>query len=155
MKFVKGSPVQGFSDTYWYLHLVGNDAREFVCRLLRSNAIKFMTDPHAMKDYASHLAATASEQLADKVLLGERDGYYVNKGGGMTPELYAICDEQEAPNFPSVARLIVSRWPKGTHFYAKVDGFDVVNTRGRYKWDTQRGARRAAVAFAKKRGIVL
>jgi len=155
MKFVKGSPIRGFNNTHWYLHLKGNEARDFVWRLLQDNAVKFLADPHATNDYASGLAAKASTQLAERVLLGERDGYYVNQKGGMCPELYGICHTKDTDNFPGTPKLKVSRWQKGTHFYAKVNGLDVVDTKGRYKWGTEADAKRAAKRFAKRNDIVL
>ena len=155
MKFVKGSPVKGDTGSYWYLHLLGDKARVFVADLLNANATAFMTDPHAKSDYATHLAATASATLATGVLLGERDGYYVNPKGGMTPELYGVTQTINAANFPGTARVKVSVWPRGTHFYARIDNVDVVGARGRYKWNTAAAARQAAKRFARREGIPL
>lgn len=44
------------------------------------------------------------------------------------------------------ARIKISRWQDGTHYYAQVDGEDVV-VDGRCKWDTYAQAMKAAKQF--------
>lgn len=49
---------------------------------------------------------------------------------------------------PLDERVSIDRWPIGVHFYAKLDGLDVVDEDGNQKWNTYEAARNAAMRQA-------
>lgn len=76
---------------------------------------------------------------------------YVNKlGGWMTliDDMYTVVAQTESETWPEYVKsdIHVSRWPGGTHFYAKVGDQDVV-VDGKEKWNTWDEAQTAADKF--------
>lgn len=49
---------------------------------------------------------------------------------------------------PMKERVSIERWPAGTHYYATLDGNDVLDEHGNQKWDTWDGAWNAAMRQA-------
>jgi hypothetical protein len=48
----------------------------------------------------------------------------------------------------------ISKWPNGTHYYAKIGNQDVVDDKGNVKWNTVEQAKKEAVKYLrKKKGI--
>jgi hypothetical protein len=83
----------------------------------------------------------------------ERDGWFMNRHGGMCPAVFDTQKEIHADTFPVLAMspqelfdgLQILRWAQGgPHCYGKLpDGRDVV-WHGRAKWSTSDGVRVAA-----------
>ena len=78
----------------------------------------------------------------------------VNRNGGFFPlRGQAVKESREVPTWTLPgAKIKVSQWPGGTHFYARVGDEDVVEN-GRNKWFDAGSAERAAKRFAKEKGI--
>lgn len=145
MRFVLGKPHK-LVKPGWYLVLDSREAEEQVANTLRKNSKNFALDPH--KSYFTNLLALVSMRLAMEIDCGlhDRMGYYVNREGGMCPQLYKITEERDCDNWPDVPRISISRWPNGKHFYVKVDDIDIEWNRRR-KWCTERAAQKAAESF--------
>jgi hypothetical protein len=143
--FGKAHPLVGPA---WYLHLEGRREQDVVRNILLDNCTKFIRDPHFSPGHG--IAAQASMGLAMAVDCGlDRMGWYVNKNGGMVPKLAQVLRRVEAASWPDAERISVSRWPNQKHYYARVDGLDVV-WEGDSKWNTETAARRAAEKFMEK-----
>ena len=55
----------------------------------------------------------------------------------------------ESENSP----IVISRWPQGTHFYAKINGEDVVDEEGNVKWMPHEAAFKAAARCGTAGGV--
>ncbi len=130
----------------WYLILSGRKEQDMVATILRDNYVRFCRDPH--RGEASVIAAIASMQIAMEVDVGftNRKGFYVNKNGGMYPELVEVIKKVEADTWPEMERVTISQWPGAKHFYVRVDGIDVV-WNGQSKWNTRKAAERVGMAY--------
>jgi len=77
----------------------------------------------------------------------EKEPIYINHNGGWCTKLKEHGDPIRQVNlYPWPERepkITISRWPNGRHYYARVDGEDVVID-GRMKWDTYGAAEKAA-----------
>jgi len=109
------------------------------------------------------IAAISDTFTKPKVDLFTRDGaFYMNQAGGFMPlyKDYKVVETSIRPKmgFPESVvegsykrepNIKISRWPMGTHYYAKVGGQDV-KWKGEVKWPTTWEAEEAAAKFAKK-----
>lgn len=94
-------------------------------------------------------------KLETEVLFGNRCGWYVNKNGGICPCLYDCIEECDAGHWPDQTeedQIEITKWPGGSHYYAKVRGVDVVDEKGNVKWKTVRQAEQAVKYFANVEG---
>lgn len=154
MKFVKGVPFKGAKkkDASWYLLING----ELPCINMATNIFnarleKIIKDPHHKIGNAfTTLAIEAVIRTQLALHTGARNGYFMNRVGGMCPSLHNIQETTEAEQWPDAKRIDVSRWPRGTHWYAKVDGRDVQDENGNIKWRTAKEAERQAKIFREK-----
>ncbi len=137
----------------WYLLLAGRKEQDMVSTILRDNCSRFVRDPH--RGQVSAISAFASMQVAMEVDFGcsNRMGCYVNKNGGMCPQLAEIIKTVEAETWPDMDRITVDRWPNAKHYYARVDGIDVVWD-GQSKWNTYKSAHAAAERFMAERDFI-
>lgn len=75
---------------------------------------------------------------------------YVNKNGGWCVGLSEIGDPVQAEDFPgSEPEVKITRWVGGRHYYARVDGIDVV-IGGQAKWNTVEAAEAAVREYLGK-----
>jgi hypothetical protein len=90
-----------------------------------------------------------------KQSLREDGEIFVNTNGGYFSfqEGMILADTRmvDAYVLPTIDKptIVVSRWPNGTHWYARVDGQDV-ELDGSRKWLSERGAHEAAVEWLKQ-----
>lgn len=106
------------------------------------------------KNYSLLTVAQEMEQawIGPRLKYIEKYGaIYVNKlGGWMTliDDMYTVVAQTESETWPEYVKsdIHVSRWPGGTHFYAKVGDQDVV-VDGKEKWNTWDEAQTAADKF--------
>jgi len=113
------------------------DTAEFTAKFRETNPLDELTMLHA-----KILCDQFRDILADKKLA-------INKRGG-----YFSIKPSESPEYEWLSEykftsddIIVSKWPGGAHFYAKVGNIDVVDTEGNVKWNARWEARKAAVDF--------
>ena len=88
-------------------------------------------------------------------LMKKTGAIYVQQSGGYFPHSDDLVIHKTLElggyDFPDVDRKIkITQWSGGTHFYAKVGYYDVVDADGNQKWDTHEEAERQAEIFAKK-----
>jgi len=161
MRFVLGRPVKGVKghkitekDFCWYVCLDCEDADLLVAGILNARAKQFLNDPHGKGEFSTHVAMVAASGLALQMETGmhKRRGYYANRSGGMCPNLYEIIEDVEADDWPCEAKVEISKWMNGTHYYVKVNGSDF-EWKGKYKWNTREAAENAVEAWKKSEGI--
>jgi hypothetical protein len=115
--------------------------------------------PHYMKSVANHF--TEIEKSIAKVLNNEP--VYINRFGGWSTQSkdFKILGsiENDTNNFPLLIepenlknKIRVIRWKCGTHYYAKIEEYDVV-VNGKQKWDTYKEAEDNAYNWLKQNFI--
>lgn len=78
----------------------------------------------------------------------------INRNGGFFPlrgQKAIEAREVETWTLPG-AKLKISQWPNGKHFYARIGDEDVIES-DRNKWDSREAAERAAKRFARAHNI--
>lgn len=76
-------------------------------------------------------------------------GFYVNQNGGGFPysEKFKVTDRilKHKLVFPdySIEDIKIFQWPRGNHWYAKINSVDVVDNKGNQRWNTRDGAEQA------------
>lgn len=131
-------------------------------RRLRS-VTKLVRDPHLYSDrpeaefhrqVTTRLFATVARDSACGT--PDRIGWFANRVGGMCPTMHAIASEIEASSFPEDVDdergFTASKWPNGTHWYARLRDGTEVEINGRTKWSSREKAEAAAQKFINKRG---
>ena len=110
---------------------------EFTAKFHETNPLDELTMLHAkiLCDQFKDIFA------GKKIVINKKGGYFSIKVSD-NPE-YTWLSEYK---FTS-EDIIISKWPGGTHFYAKVGNIDVVDSLGNVKWSTRWEARKAAVDF--------
>lgn len=85
--------------------------------------------------------------------LREDGRLFVNTNGGYFTPLgsHEFLDSIEVKKYilPSNNKIVITQWPGGEHFYAKVGNEEVV-LYGRRKWNTHKEALHAALKFQQK-----
>lgn len=149
MKFVKGVPFKGCKEPSWYLYIDGSlESHNLISNITNGNITRIFTDPHLRRDSVdAHILTNAISRLQISLILGERDGWYMNKVGGMCPNLFDISDTIETDHWPEEQCIKISKWPQGKHYHAIVNGIDVVDDDGNRKWNTVKAAERAVKKF--------
>mgnify|MGYP001590096129 CR=1 FL=1 len=153
MKFVKGVPFKGCKKPSWYLYIDGSlESHNLIANTTNNSITRLFTDPHLQRDSVDgHILTNAIAKLQVSLIMGERDGWYMNKVGGMCPNLFDITKTIEAACWPGENKVNISKWPQGKHYYATVAGVSVEEKDGTNKWNTVEGAERAAKRFMARR----
>ncbi len=148
MKFVLGTPIEN-GENSWYLVLSGARARQHVSDLLHNIARSMLHSPHFNETLAKIIKTT--QHLAFQIEFHkEREGWFVNRKGGMCDSLVHIEEERESDEWPGEHKIQISKWPGGTHYFALVDGIDV-EIDGKYKWNSVKQAEKAVEKFLKSK----
>jgi len=82
------------------------------------------------------------------ILYGTIDGVAIPFGEGM---IVLKTIYRETLDWPASDLIKITKWPYGVHYWAKVDGEDVV-INGKYKFNTEAEAKRNAKIFIERRG---
>lgn len=149
MKFVKGVPFKGCKEPSWYLYIDGSlESHNLIANVTNGSIMRIFTDPHLLRDSMdAHILTNAISRLQISLMMGDRNGWYMNKVGGMCPNLFDISETIETDCWPEKQRIKISKWPQGKHYYATVDGIAVTDDDGVKKWNTVEAAERAAKKF--------
>lgn len=146
MKFVHGKS-HPLVEPDWFMLLcsdsLSHPSAEKTLELVEHNSSGPMQQEleHSIAAYA--IRAKALIAMPD--VLPSRNGWYVNRVGGMCPHLYDIDKEVESDDFPPLECDAIemlkntkfSMWPGGSHWYARLpDGRDV-EIDGQSKWDSK------------------
>ena len=117
MKFVKGVPFQGCEEPTWYLYVDSSlESYNLISVVMNNRIANIVFDPHnQIRSDFCRIAVGAATKLQLSLLSGERDGWYMNQNGGMCPDIFDISEECEFDNWPEQKRIVVSRWPNGSH----------------------------------------
>ena len=106
---------------------------------------------HIWTDFNDEMYARMRDTIAD------RGQIFVNRKGGYFPPLpdHRITDTQDIKAYALPgSKITVTRWPNGTHWYARVGGEDVEYC-GRKKWDSHDEALACANLWAKRMGVAI
>jgi len=133
MKFVKGIPHKDCKEPGWYLQIDNQIATHtFIADILDNRAAKVVFDQKTPECTVRPIIDSINK-LRLGLVMGERNGWYMNRNGGMCADLYNITETLESDRWPEIDRIQIKRWPNGKHFYAKVDGIDVEDRHGNVK----------------------
>jgi len=125
--------------TWYKSHDASNltNVAEFTANFHETNPLDELTMLHAKV-----MCDQFKDILADKKLA-------INKKGG-----YFSIKPSESPEYEWLSEykftsedIVISKWPGGSHFYAKIGTIDVVDKDGNVKWNARWEARKAAVDF--------
>lgn len=136
----------------WVLVIDNDQSREAVLSLLEARITAIMRNPHAfggsdgINTTVTMLTVDASHQIVAHVLVGKRDGWFVNRVGGMCHKPFRVIEIREATTWPQrpgedaeelLRTARIRPWPGGTHYCSTLrDGRVVVVGKGVSKWDT-------------------
>lgn len=168
MKFVLGKPHKG-ANPDWYMVLstrtigyrkteptVKTPSAEKVAQLwLKHVCTPIVRDWGHTVDNMTEYRIRAQTFVELPFLLVQRDGWYVNRVGGMSPNLLDIENEIEANDYPPSPMAQqekfdgakYSQWGAGEHWYVKLpDGTDV-EMDGKFRFDSREKAVAATKQF--------
>lgn len=83
--------------------------------------------------------------LGRTLYLNDNGSYFLHTDSHVILETM-MMEKMVYPTY-SKEDIVVSRWPGGTHWYARIGRMDVITPAGLRKWNTKRAARRAAESF--------
>ena len=147
----------------WVLVIDGDEAKEAVISLLEARITARMHNPHAfggsdgIATTVTMLTVDASHQVVAQVLVGKRNGWFVNRVGGMCHKPFRVIETREATTWPPcpgedaeelLRTASIRPWPGGMHYCSTLrDGRVVVVGKGVSKWDTLQEAIDATRSF--------
>jgi hypothetical protein len=136
MRFVFGRASE-HGPTDWFLqlksHRLNTPESSKVLDLWLSHQLRDIRSAHS--SFLSDFCFLFNLRNKDVERLLSRDKWYVNRVGGMCPNLHEVLDELESNEFPPslltkeqlIEGVKISSWPNGKHFYARLpDGTDVI-----------------------------
>lgn len=150
MKFIKGTPFEECKDPSWYLYIDGSlKSRNFAGKILTDSIAEKYKDPHLRQEtLLNGIFAVCCSRVQINVIMGERDGYYINRIGGMCSSLFNVIEKVNAETWPEPEeRIKVFRWPNQHHWFAQVDGHPVIDAAHKRKWVTAQAAEEAAELY--------
>lgn len=156
MRFIYGSMLAG-GPLAWYLKITNETKTlELAAHTMLNSVCDQLFDPHWLatenrSDGIVGVTANAFAKVLTELSLGCRDGWIMNAQGGMNRgPLATTLRTVVRDRWPIDGRIEIKKWPKGIHYYAKVDGDDVVDEAGNVKWLTKEDAAAAAEKYIRQ-----
>lgn len=164
--FVYAQPCPG-SDPCWYLKIDAVRDAKMVLETASEGVINDSARTMQHDMFRSPSPSTRATELEIEIKfkalgrmitgLGDRDGWFLNRNGGMCPSLHNVIKTVKSDFFPDeikkfdIQDVRFSQWRGGTHWYARLpDGTDI-EVDGDLKWNSRKEAVAAAKKFLRNR----